>query len=170
METSTISIIDTLINEMNEQAAVTKQFMASVPEDKYDWAPHEKSMKLLPLASHIAELPSWVSMALTTDELDFEAQPYEPASIKVSNDLMRLLDESVAGGRAALEKATEEQLQESWTLRSGEHIHSVSSKLEVIRMAFNQIVHHRAQLGVYFRLLGIPVPQSFGPTADSQDF
>ncbi len=170
MTTGTMTVITSLVNEMEEQAKVTEQFMKLVPTDQPDWRPHEKSMKLVPLASHIAELPGWVEMALTTDELDFETAPYTPVQINSAADLLKLHLENVEKSRKALLEADEATLDEQWTLRSGNTIHSVSTKGEVIRMAYNQIVHHRAQLGVYFRLLGIPVPQSFGPTADSPAF
>lgn len=170
MTTGTMTVITSLVKELEEQARVTKEFMKLVPTDKPDWQPHEKSMKIVPLASHVAELAGWIEMTLTTDELDFETAPYTPVPINNNQDLLDLLQRNLESGRKALLEADEATLEEKWTLRSGDTIYSVEPKSEVIRMALNQIVHHRAQLGVYFRLLGIPVPQSFGPTADYPDF
>lgn len=167
---TTTNVIASLVKEMEEQAAITKTFMELVPTDKADWKPHEKSMKLVALASHVAELPGWVELTLTTEELDFETAPYTPNPINSPQDLLDLLQRNVENGKKALLEADEAALDENWTLRSGDIIHSVSTKGEVIRMAYNQVVHHRAQLGVYFRLLGIPVPPSFGPTADHPEF
>lgn len=162
--------IETLLKELDEQAAVTRVFMERVRAQDFDWQPHEKSMKLINLATHVAELPTWVSMTLNTDELDFESAPYQPEKIASGEELVAYFEKCYQDGRASLAAAKESDLDPNWTLRSGSVIHSVSSKAEVIRMAYNQIVHHRAQLGVYFRLLGIPVPKSFGPSADDYSF
>lgn len=167
---ATINIIDRLIQEAEEQAAITRTFLPLVPEDKYDWAPHEKSMKMVNLASHIAELNSWISMTLHTDELDFAAAAYEPKVIQSNDDLTAILEKELKAAVKDLKNAKEEDLTKEWTLRTGDTIHGKWDKLGVIRMSMNQIVHHRAQLGVYFRLLGVPVPPSFGPTADMQEF
>lgn len=167
---TTINIIERLISEVEEQAAITRTFLPLVPEDKYEWAPHEKSMKMVNLASHIAELNSWISMTLHTDELDFAAADYKPKVIKSNQDLSDILEKDLKTAIEDLKNAKEDDLTKEWTLRTGDTIHGKWDKLGVIRMSMNQIVHHRAQLGVYFRLLGIAVPPSFGPTADHQNF
>jgi uncharacterized damage-inducible protein DinB len=141
-----------------------------VPDDKFDWQPHKKSMTLRQLATHVAELPSWVSMTLTTDELDFAKNPYQPVKINNKADLLTYFEQSLAEGKEELSYAQENQLSQPWTLRNGDQIYSTSSKAEVIRMSYNQIVHHRAQLGVYLRLLDIPIPGSYGPSADETSF
>ena len=161
-----MEIIPILLKEMDQEAQTTRKMLGRVPDDKYDWKPHEKSMTIRQLATHIAELPSWVSMALTTEELDFASNPYQPVMINSIAELLDHFERCLADGKAQLEKATEEQLLEKWTLREGDWIYSVSSKGEVIRMTFSQIVHHRAQLGVFLRLLNIPIPGSYGPSAD----
>lgn len=162
--------IQALVNEMEEQALVTREFMKLVPADKFEWQPHPKSMSMIRLATHVAELPGWASMAVLTDELDFEKNPYTMDPIKTPADLLRYFEESYEKGHTDLANANDSELEKSWTLRSGDTIFSTSSKADVIRMSYNQLVHHRAQLGVYFRLLDIPVPKSFGPTADHTDF
>jgi len=161
-----MSLIQSLLKEMDKEAATTRKMLQRVPDNKYDWKPHEKSMTIEQLSTHIAELPTWVSMVLTTSELDFASSPYEPKNIKKTSDLLRLFEESLADGRAHLAKATEKDLEPNWTLRNGDRIYDVSPKVEVIRMTYCQIVHHRAQLGVYLRLLNIPIPGSYGPSAD----
>jgi len=155
-----------LLKEMEQEAQTTRKMLSRIPDDKFSWKPHEKSMSVKQLATHIAELPTWVSVTLTTSELDFATQPYEPTDVNITTELLELFEKSLAEGKARLAKATEDDLQPTWTLRNGEEIYSESSKAEVIRMSFCQTVHHRAQLGVYLRLLNIPIPGSYGPSAD----
>ncbi len=161
--------IQMLVKEMDQEAQTTRKMLSRIPDDKYDWKPHPKSMSIRQLAVHIAELPTWVSMALTTDELDFAKNAYAPAPVKNTKELLELLEKSLAEGRARLEKADEKQLAENWSLRHGEKIFFTSTKGEVIRMTYCQIVHHRAQLGVFLRLLDIPIPGSYGPSADETE-
>ena len=161
-----MSIIPMLLTEMEQEAQTTRKMLAIIPNDKFSWKPHEKSMSIKQLATHIAELPSWVSVTLTTSELDFAANAYEPTDINTTAGILDAFEKSLVDGKTQLEKATEEDLLPNWTMRNGEEIYSVSTKGEVIRMAFCQTVHHRAQLGVYLRLLNIPIPGSYGPSAD----
>ncbi|MDB5256010.1 MAG: DinB family protein [Chitinophagaceae bacterium] len=169
-ETKSLAIIDLFLKELEQEATTTRKMLAVVPNDKYDWQPHPKSMSIKRLATHIGELPSWISMTLTTEELDFAANPYQQPNIDTTHDLLAYFERSYAAGKAALEKATEEQLLHNWTLRNGEEIYSVSTKAEVIRMSFSQLIHHRAQLGVFLRLLNVPIPGSYGPSADDLSF
>jgi uncharacterized damage-inducible protein DinB len=165
---TTMTMTQSLLKEMELEAATTRKMLEKVPSDRYDWKPHEKSMTVQKLATHVAELPSWVSMVLTTDELDFASNPYQPAQLNNSAELLDYFEKSLADGKAHLSKASDEQLLPNWTLRNGKEIYNVSAKAEVIRMTYCQIVHHRAQLGVYLRLLNIPIPGSYGPSADDQ--
>lgn len=161
-----MSQIQSLLAEMDQEAQTTRKMLSRVPDDKYDWKPHEKSMSIRTLATHIAELPTWVSLALNTSELDFASSPYDPKKINNTADLLQYFEECLANGRERLEKATEEELIPTWTLRNGPEVYDVSPKGKVIRHSYCQIVHHRAQLGVYLRLLNIPIPGSYGPSAD----
>ncbi|GAB4031851.1 DinB family protein [Spirosoma jeollabukense] len=165
-----MSIIQMLLTEMEQEAKTTRTMLGRVPDDKYDWQPHEKSMTIRSLATHIAELPTWVTLALTTDGLDFATAPYAPVSINNTVELLDFFERSLADGKASLSQATDEQLESLWTLRNGEEIYSKTTKGEMIRITFSQIVHHRAQLGVYLRLLNIPIPGSYGPSADEPNF
>lgn len=161
-----MSIISTLLKEMEHEATTTRKMLSIVPEEKFDWQPHPKSMTVRQLAAHIAELPTWVTLAVTTDELDFAITPYKPVQIKSSGELLQYFETSLEDGKAHLVKTDEAILPETWTLRMGEDILSAQSKAETIRMTFCQIVHHRAQLGVFLRLLDVPIPGSYGPSAD----
>lgn len=163
-------LIQLLLEEMDREAVTTRKMLSRVPSDKFDWQPHPKSMTIRRLATHIAELPSWVTITLNTSELDFGANPYNPEVINTTEDLLKYFDRSYESGREHLANATEEQFEELWTLRNGDTIYSTEPKYEVIRMSFCQIVHHRAQLGVFLRLLNVPIPGSYGPSADEANF
>lgn len=165
-----MSQIQQLLKEMEREAQTTRKMLERVPNDQYDWKPHEKSMSIRQLATHIAELPSWVSMVLTTEELDFASNPYEPKKIDTTAALVSYFEESLADGKKHLANATDEDLLPDWTLRNGEQVYSKEPKADVIRMSYCQIVHHRAQLGVYLRLLNVPIPGSYGPSADENNF
>lgn len=162
--------ITMFLKELDEASLTTRKMLERVPLDKFDWQPHPKSMTVKRLATHIAELPSWISMALTTDELDFADNPYEQADVKTTAELMAHFEKSLQDGRSQLLDKNEPVLDQDWTLRNGQQVYSVEPKADVIRMSLNQVVHHRAQLGVYLRLLDIPIPGSFGPSADETDF
>ncbi len=165
-----MNIIEILQAEFEREMHTTRKFMAIVPDGKYDWQPHEKSMKLIRLATHIAELPVWIPMTLNTDELDFATSNYTPPKIDNTKELLAFFEQSVVKGREGLENTTEKQLSENWVLRNGETIYETASKYKFLRDWLCQTIHHRAQLGVYFRLLNIPVPSSYGPSADDTSF
>jgi len=168
METITLELIPLLEEEMHNEAVTTRKMLSRVPPEKFDWQPHPKSMTLKQLAAHIAELPGWVTTALTTDELDFEGNPYTPQDVKSTGELLDFFEASLKSGKQSLAEADANILTEDWVLRSGSHIINTRNRYEVIRMAYSQIVHHRAQLGIYLRLLNIPIPGSYGPSADEK--
>ena len=159
-------MIATLIKELENEAQTTRKMLERIPDSKFDWQPHAKSMTVKRLATHIAELPYWIPMTLDTSELDFATSSYLAKEVTNGKELMKYFEEELGKGKASLESASEEKLNESWTLRSGKEIYFTSPKSEVLRMVYCQIVHHRAQLGVYLRLLNIPIPASYGPSAD----
>jgi uncharacterized damage-inducible protein DinB len=165
-----MNLIELLLKEMDMEARTTKKMLSRVPDDKYDWKPHEKSMTVRRLATHVAELPSWITMTLTTSELDFANNTYKLEKIDNTKHLLDFFEKSYRDGRQHLAAANEKQFEEMWTLRNGETVLSKTTKYEVIRMTFSQIVHHRAQLGVFLRLLNIPIPGSYGPSADDAGF
>lgn len=161
-----MDIIKALSTEMEIEAAITRKMLALVPADRFDWAPHPKSMTLKQLATHVAEIPSWVVMAVDQDELDFNAGNYQPTPIDENADLLALFDKSYQTGHAALTRLTEPMLDKPWIMRGGDMIYLDTTKYGMVRHAFAQTIHHRAQLGVYLRLLDIPIPGSYGPSAD----
>ena len=165
-----MDIIPMLLKEMEQEAETTRKMLSRVPNDQSDWQPHKKSMTIRQLATHIAEIPGWVTTGLTTDELDFAANAYEPTPVNNTEELLRLFEKSYGDGYAELSKATEADLLPTWTMRNGEQIYMKVTKAELIRTAFCQTVHHRAQLGVFLRLLDVPIPGSYGPSADELGF
>jgi len=165
-----MTILDMFTKELKDEAVITRKFLESVSEEKMDWQPHSKSMTLRRLANHVAELPEWVEVVLTTEELDFEKEPYAPKDRSKPSELISFFEDCQNRGLAALDAADESKLYEMWTLRAGEMIFSKTEKWEMLRHTLNQITHHRAQLGVYYRLLEIPVPSSYGGSADDNSF
>lgn len=159
-----------LLKEMDREAIVTRKMLERVPANHFQWKPHEKSMSLMNLATHVADIPSWVALVLNTTELDFAKSDFKPAEVKSTDELVHYFEQKLEEGRARLAVAEESELEEIWTMRSGETIFSSEPKLDAIRMSYCQIVHHRAQLGVYLRLLNIPIPGSYGPSADEPAF
>ncbi|WP_207425582.1 DinB family protein [Pedobacter sp. SYSU D00535] len=160
--------IQLLLKELEQEALTTRKMLGRLPEDKYNWQPHPKSMKLIQLATHVAELPSWVGMVLNTTELDFATSPYTPVPIANNQELLSYFEKSLSEGIEELKKASEAPLDDEWILREGDVVYSKTSKYDMIRMTLSQIIHHRAQLGVYLRLLNVPIPGSYGPSADDE--
>jgi len=154
------------LQQLNEESETTRKMLALVPDEKLDWKPHAKSMTLRTLATHVAELPTWIPMTFNTDELDFAKEPYNPPVFNTNKELMAYFEECLRSGQESLTPENEQHLGKPWTLRNGDEIYMTQPKLEVIRMSISQIIHHRAQLGVYLRLLNIPIPGSYGPSAD----
>lgn len=163
-------MIDALIAEFTIDSQRTRNILAVTPADQFDWQPHEKSMTLGRLAGHIAEIPQWAHNILQ-DELDFEKSPYEPFFPTASEELMDGFDDHAAVFSQELPGTSDEDLLGTWTLRAGAQIYLQAPRVAVIRdFILNHIVHHRGQLTVYLRLLGVPLPKIFGPTADDASF
>ena len=162
--------LNEFLKELNNEAITTRKMLSRVPNDKFDWRPHPKSMNIRSLAGHIAELPGWVGMVLNTSELDFAENAYQAPDLNVTETVLALFETNLADAQNQLANAREETLDEIWVLRNGEEIYSSTSKSDFIRITLSQIIHHRAQLGVFLRLLDIPIPGSYGPSADDQSF
>ncbi|QBO57735.1 DinB family protein [Chryseobacterium salivictor] len=157
-----------LKKELQQEYETTKKFIDRFPEGKNDFAPHEKSMKMMPLATHIVEVFGWPDYILKTDKLDFAAGDYQPTVLNTKAELQQKLNDDYTTSKNALENLTEEALDGRWTMNMGDQVLADYNKYEAIRHALNQITHHRAQLGIYYRLNDIPVPGSYGPTADEK--
>jgi len=164
-----MTFIEFFKQQFIEEGATTRKMLSRIPDDKFDYKPHVKSMDIKRLATHIADLPGWLHFTLTTDELDFQ-KPYEMPEINTTKDLVDFFEKRYNEGLSVLVPENEQLLDKPWTLRNGEKIYSTSPKIDIIRMALSQQIHHRAQLGVFLRLLDIPIPGSYGPSADENNF
>jgi uncharacterized damage-inducible protein DinB len=165
-----MQLLSLLQQEMEREAITTRKMLSRIPPDQFNWQPHPKSMTLKRLAAHVAEFPEWVCNVVTTDGIDFEQTPYMPKDINGTQDLLHFFEEALNKGKAALANADIATFSNKWILQNGEQVYSTNTKYEMIRMVHSQIIHHRAQLGVYLRLLNIPVPGSYGPSADDPSF
>lgn len=161
-----MDLINELSTEMENEAATTRKMLALVPDDRLDWSPHPKSMTLKQLATHVAEIPSWVVIAVEQDELDFNAGAYQPTPVNSRTDVLALFEKSYETGRAALDRLPASKLDTPWIMRGGDTVYLDTTKYGMIRHALAQTIHHRAQLGVFLRLLDIATPGSYGPSAD----
>ena len=161
-----------LLGEMDQEMPNTRIFLSRVPEDQLDWQPHEKSMSVGRLASHIAEIPMWLTQSLQTDALDLAppgGEPWQMTEHRKVSELLEAFDRTLAEAVDALKSVDEARFLEPWSLLHGGNVIFTLPRIHVIRtMVLNHIVHHRGQLGVYYRLLGIPVPACYGPSADER--
>jgi uncharacterized damage-inducible protein DinB len=155
------------IAELKHEAASTKRILERVPEGKFDWKPHEKSMTLGRLATHVAELPGFLNSILTMDDFDFAKGHYKPSLAKTPEELINVFQQKFDEVVQTLQNTSDEQMQANFTLRSGDHVIAKLPRMVAVRsMALNHIIHHRGQIAVYLRLLDIPVPGMYGPSAD----
>lgn len=156
------------LSELKSEALNTRKMLTAASTESLSWKPHEKSMALGRLASHIGEMTSWIRLILTADELDFATMPYKAPTIESDSDLLAIFESNLADAISVFEGIKDEAVyQENWKLRQGDYVILEQPKHVVVRsMVLNHIVHHRAQLSVYLRLLDIPVSGMYGPSAD----
>ena len=165
-------ISDLLLPEFDEEMATTRRVLERVPdgEGQGEWRPHPKSFPMAHLAQLVAMMPSWVSMMMRETEVDI-APKERPAgsgyTIEKTATLLAMFDKNVAEGRAALAAAPDEAWDVEWTMKAAGQVVQQKSRYQMLRTGvLNHLVHHRAQLGVYLRLVDVPVPSMYGPTAD----
>lgn len=158
---------EAFIAEIENEAKATRRLLERVPLDKSDWKPHEKSMTLGRLASHVAEIPGWVAVSLDQDELDFAKMDYKPKIAKTNAELLEIFEENHKKAIDALKRANDAEFMKPWTLRNGEQVYMTLPKAAVVRsFAISHQIHHRGQLSVYMRLNDVALPGIYGPTAD----
>jgi uncharacterized damage-inducible protein DinB len=160
------ALIPIFKKELEQESVTTRKIFERIPQDKFDWKPHPKSMDIQRLATHIAEMMGWIAMAVTSSGIDFGTGAYQPKMIHEKQKLLEFLDDMIELADSHLRPEFESKLSEDWLMRSGDTVLRKYNRAEVIRLALNQVTHHRAQLGVYLRLLDIPIPGSYGPSAD----
>jgi len=160
-------INQSFLDELEREATPTRKMLELVPLEKADWAPHKKSMPLGRLATHIAELTGWASHTLDHNELDFAKMDYTPRVAASTAELISIFEENLSKAEKSIKNADDKTFMDDWTLRNGEQIYFTLPKIQVLRSTcFNHLVHHRGQLSVFLRLLDIPLPGVYGPTAD----
>jgi uncharacterized damage-inducible protein DinB len=159
--------------ELDREVERSRKALEQVPDGKYQWKPHEKSMIFGYLADMVATIPTWISMEIDRDELDIappEGQGTKKAQKETKAELLKALDEAAAGARNALEQTTDEHLATKWKLLAGGQVVWEPSRQEAIQDTINHWAHHRGQMTVYLRLMGAKVPALYGPSADEQGF
>lgn len=164
--TTSLSPAELLYGDFPAEYATTRRFLERYPDGKGDWRPHERSRPLALLATHVADIVNRGTNVIELDGLDLGTRtPLKP--MDSSAELVAYYDASLARFIAALAGTSLEHLEESWALRRGTYIAMQHPRRVLLRlMMMSHLVHHRAQLGVYYRLLDIPVPGSYGPSAD----
>jgi len=165
-----VKLTELLLPEFDQELTLTRNTLERIPDGRFDWKPHDKSMTLGRLAGHLAELPSWAIMSIRQDELDIApagAPALEPFVAKSRQDLLSTFDKNRDDARAAIAGASDEHLLKVWSLLRGGQTLMTIPRVSVIRnWVMNHMIHHRAQLGVYLRLNNIAVPSIYGPSAD----
>lgn len=160
---------DQLTAELKNEAKNTRKILEIVPQEKFDWKPHAKSMTIGRLAAHIAEIPVWVNRCLEAQVFDFASIPFVRNTYANTEELLAVFQEKQVAALAALEFATDEILAEQFVLqRGGQLLFQMPRKQFIRNLALNHLVHHRGQLSVYLRLLDVPVPGMYGPSADER--
>lgn len=164
-------IMDSVLTELEQEAATTRRVLERVPADKLGWKPHVKSMSLGQLALHVATIPGAVAKLLTGDGLDIGGVSFEQAAANSASDLLPALDESIQVAKEVLTDLDDHKALTTWRLTRGEKELFAAPRIGVARsIMLNHWYHHRGQLSVYLRLLNIPVPSIYGPSADENPF
>ncbi len=164
-----MSIAKEIIAELTHESANTRKMLERIPTNKLDWSIHEKSMKLGKLATHIAEIPVWVNRITDADSFDFATANFNLEGHANTEAILEEFDRRLAEALASLENFDDQLQSEIWTAKSGDTIfYQLPKKVALRNFALNHLYHHRGQLSVYLRLLGIPVPGMYGPSADER--
>lgn len=169
-----MKLTEFLSAELDREVERSRRALKEVPEGKFDWKPHEKSMILGYLANMVATIPMWIGLQINDDELDVAPPPgeskLEQKRLETSAELIEALDKAAAGARAAFEKTTDEHLKTNWKLLAQGNVVMEAPRYEMIQDTFNHWAHHRGQMTVYLRLLDAKVPAIYGPSADDKEF
>lgn len=165
-------MIDAYIAELDHEAATTRRLLERMPDDRVEWKPHEKSMTLGRLCGHIAEMPTWGVVILQEEEFDIATsgeRGYESFTASDREGLLARYDREVAALVAAAQGVDDARMKGSWTLSNGAETLFTAPRAVALRSwVLNHVVHHRGQLAVYLRLLDVPVPSIYGPSADEE--
>jgi len=164
-----MNLIDPIIAEFEYEYISTRKMLERLPSESFSWKPHEKSMSLGRLAGHISEIFKWILPVINSKELNFATEKYEPFTPKSREDLIEALDKSFKKGISEMKGQSDENMLKLWALKAGDHVIFEMPRIGVLRgFVLKHFIHHRGQLSVYMRLLDIPVPSIYGPSADEQ--
>ena len=159
--------LDALFADLDREFATTRRVLERYPEGHADWRPHEKSMTLVQLAAHVANIPRFGVSIAESPEFDFATSPYAPPTARTRAEILDLFDERSASARKAVGSLGADAMRTDWTLRFGDKIIATDTRAaQLRRLMLSHIIHHRGQLTVYYRLLDVPVPSVYGPSAD----
>jgi uncharacterized damage-inducible protein DinB len=162
-----MTTIDSFRTEFDHETRTTRTHLERLPDDKLDWRPHEKSFTARGLASHIVGCVGWASLIFGSDELDVDPATFKTYLAPSAADLLKTFDDKVADGKRILEGVTDADLRQAWRLKIRAKVRFEKPRADVFRdFTLSHLIHHRGQLSVYLRLLDVPVPGSYGPTAD----
>lgn len=166
-------IADLLLPEYDAEIRTARAVLARVPDERGEWKPHAKSFPMAHLAQLVARMPAWAVHLMKQSELDIappaEQRRFSGYTIETTATLLRDFDRNAAEGRAAIAGGRDEEFLEPWTLKAGGHAVQTDTRYFMLRTTvLNHLVHHRAQLGVYLRLVEVAVPKMYGPTADER--
>jgi uncharacterized damage-inducible protein DinB len=160
--------IDAILMEMSQEAATTRRLLECIPAPHLTWKPHAKSMTMGRLATHIAEIPGWVSTILDQDGFDIGASNYTPQTAGSVAEVLAMFDKNVPLAETAIRRQTLDRLSTMWRITKQGQIIMEMPRMGVIRtLLLNHLIHHRGQLSVYLRLKDVPLPSIYGPTADT---
>ncbi len=161
-----MALNEALLPEFDHEMQTTRRTLERVPEDKFAWKPHQKSMTMGALATHLATINHWVDATMAADSFDVSNAPPTP-EFKSRSELLAAFDKNVASARKAIAGASDAQLLKAWSLLSGGKTVLTMPRVAVLRsFILNHTIHHRGQLSVYLRLNDVPVPSIYGPSAD----
>lgn len=163
-----MTIGNTLLQELIRETAGLRKYLERIPEDKFGWQPHPKSMTLAALAAHTAEIPEWAGLIVSSESFTIpdDYKPWLPAN---RDELLAKSDEAINAAKAAMASVSDAEIQKDWSLIAcGQTAFTMPRQAVIRSMVLNHLVHHRGQLSVYLRLLDVPLPMVYGPSADEQ--
>jgi uncharacterized damage-inducible protein DinB len=159
-------IAETLLPEFDLEMATTRRVIERVPSDKGQWKPHSKSFSLGHLTQLVATMPGWLTRIIRESEIDLaKGAGY---SYQTTDSLVAQFDKLVREAREVIASTKDAHFKEPWSLKNGSHVLFTQPRWDGVRSTINHLVHHRGQLTVYLRLIDVPVPSIYGPTADEK--